>query len=273
MLVLPLASAALIGAAAGAAEALAVTRTDRVVPLPGLPSALADLRIAHVSDLHLGAPGVNASAGRRAVGLVQQAEPDLVAITGDLLSHPRGVDVLYEVLDGLSAPLGVFAVLGNHDLGDARDPFARAGAIPDLAPVGVELLRDRSTVVVRDGVSIAVSGIDPHRPSVVADGLPFGWPSVAADLHVVLAHYPDVFGGAPDDARGIVLAGHLHGGQICVPWPSGRVRLSQLGEGYEDGVYQRGALVLHVSRGVGTTLVPFRLFARPEVTIIRLVCA
>lgn len=270
MIALPLVGAAAIGAAAGAAEALAVTRTDRMVPLRGLPDELAGLRIAHVSDLHLGAPGVNASAARRAVGLVQQAEPDLIALTGDLLTHPRGLDVLYEVLDGLSAPLGVFAVLGNHDLGEARDPFAQAGPVPDLAPVGVDLLRDRTVAVEHGGRSVAISGVDPHRPSRVPDGLPYGWPVADADLHVVLAHFPDVFGGAPAGARGLVLAGHLHGGQICLPWPTGRVRFSQLGEDYEDGLYQRDGLALHVSRGVGTTLVPLRLFARPEITILRL---
>ena len=268
MLVLPLLGLAAAGAAAGAAEALSVARVDRTIPLPGLPDALDGLRIAHVSDLHLGAPGVNASAARRAVGLVQQAEPDLIAITGDLLSRPRGLDVLYEVLDGLRAPLGVFAVLGNHDLGEGRDPFASAGPVPDLAPVQVELLRDRTEVVEHAGARIAVTGLDPRR----ADALP-PWPSEPAGLQLVLAHYPDAFDAAPAGAAGLVLAGHLHGGQICVPWPTGRLRLSQLGERYAEGVYQRGPLALHVSRGVGTTLVPLRLFARPEVAILRLAVA
>ena len=99
------------------------------------------------------------------------------------------------------------------------------------------------------------------------------WPDADADLRLVLAHYPDVFDGAPADATGLVLSGHLHGGQICLPWPTGRVRLSQLGEEYADGVYQREALTMHVSRGVGTTFVPFRFFARPEVSILELVAA
>ena len=271
MIVLPLVGAAVLGAAAGAAEALAVVRTERQLPLHGLPAACAGLRIAHVSDLHLGAPGVNAAAARRAVGLVQEAAPDLIAITGDLRTHPRGTDDLLEVLGALDAPLGVFATLGNHDVGGVRDPFSRAGAIPDLAAVGVRLLRDETAVVEHAGARIAVSGVDPHRPREVPNGLPEGWPAADGDLHVVLAHYPDVYEGAPDDAAALILAGHLHGGQICLPWPTGRIRFSQLGEAFADGVYQRGALAMHVSRGVGTTFVPLRLFARPEVTILELV--
>lgn len=274
MIALPLVGAALLGgAAAGAAEALAVTRSERVLPLRGLPDACVGLRIAHVSDLHLGAPGVNAAAARRAVGLVQQAAPDLIAITGDLRTHPRGTDDLLEVLGGLDAPLGVFATLGNHDVGEVRDPFSRTGELPDLAAVGVHLLRDETIVIEHGGARIAVSGVDPHRPRHVPNGLAGGWPAADGDLHLVLAHYPDVFDGAPDDAAALILAGHLHGGQICLPWPTGRIRFSQLGERFADGIYQRDALAMHVSRGVGTTFVPFRLFARPEVSILELAAA
>ncbi|MFM9125270.1 MAG: hypothetical protein ACKOSO_09040, partial [Actinomycetota bacterium] len=67
------------------------------------------------------------------------------------------------------------------------------------------------------------------------------------------------------------VVGHLHGGQICVPWPTGRIRLSQLGQAYTDGVFRRGDATLHVTRGVGTTFVPFRILARPEVPVLELV--
>ena len=71
----------------------------------------------------------------------------------------------------------------------------------------------------------------------------------------------------------LVLAGHLHGGQVCIPWPSGRIRLSQINHAYTDGIFTRGDATMHVSRGVGTTFVPVRYFARPEITILRLVPA
>ena len=273
MFFLPLAGLAALGAAAGVAEARSVVRLDRTVSVAGLPADLDGLRIAHVSDLHLGVPGVNLAATRRAFALVQDAAPDLIAITGDLLTHPRGAADLLEVLDELEAPLGVYATLGNHDVGDVRDPFSRAGEIPDLASVGVELLRNRTIAITEGTATIAITGFEPHKPEGEGHSLPPGvaWPEQTADLNLVLAHYPDVFDAAPADASGLVLTGHLHGGQICVPWPTGRLRLSQFGHRYTEGLYHRDALTMHVSRGVGTTFVPFRFFARPEVTVVRVV--
>lgn len=278
-MILPLLGIAAAGAAIGLAEAAAVTRTDRVLPVPGLDPRLAGLRIAHLSDFHLGAPGPNGSATRRAVRIAMEAEPDLIAITGDQLSHPRGSDDLLELLAGLAAPLGVWAILGNHDLGYSRDPLARAGDVPDYASAGVRLLRDETAVVERDGARVAVSGIEPRRQERPSFATPLGapllepWPRVDADLHLVLSHYPDLFDEAPAGSRDVVLAGHLHGGQICVPWPGGRIRLSQLGQDYRDGVFRRGDATLHVTRGVGTTFVPFRILARPEVPVLELVAA
>lgn len=275
-MIVPLLGSTLAGAALGVAEAVAVVRTDRVLPVPGLDARLAGLRIAHLSDFHLGAPGPNATATRRAVRIAMAAEPDLIAITGDQLSHPRGTDDLLEVLADLDAPLGVWAILGNHDLGYSRDPLSRAGEVPDYASAGVRLLRDETVVVERGGVRIAISGIEPRRQERPTFTTPLGapllapWPAADAALHLVLSHYPDLFDEVPEGARDIVLAGHLHGGQICVPWPSGRLRLSQLGQRYADGVFGRGGSTLHVTRGVGTTFVPFRILARPEVPILEL---
>ncbi|MFM7247423.1 MAG: metallophosphoesterase [Actinomycetota bacterium] len=276
-MILPLLGIAAAGAALGVAEAVAVQRTDRTLPVPGLDPRLSGLRIAHLSDFHLGVPGPNAAAAQRAARIAMEAEPDLIAITGDQLSHPRGTDELLELLAGLDAPLGVWAILGNHDLGHSRDPLSRAGPVPDYASAGVRLLRDETVLVERDGARIAVSGIEPRRQERPTFTTPLGapleapWPVVDAELHVVLSHYPDLFDAAPTGSRDVVLAGHLHGGQICVPWPTGRIRLSQLGQAYRDGVFRRGDATLHVTRGVGTTFVPFRILARPEVPVLELV--
>ncbi len=277
MRLLPLLGIAALGLGAGMAEAISVVRLERELPIPDLDPRLHGLRIAHVSDLHLGAPGVNLRAARRAEALLAEAAPDLIAITGDQLSHERGAHQLLRFLRGLQAPLGVFAVLGNHDLGYVRDPFSKAGPVPDYASAGVQLLRDETVEVQRAGARIAISGIEPRRqegPQVLPPhGQPLlvPWPETNAELHVVLSHYPDLFDELPPGARDLVLAGHLHGGQICVPWPSGRIRLSQLNHAYSEGVFRRGDATMHVSRGVGTTFVPVRFLARPEITILTLV--
>ena len=274
---LPLIGIAAAGLAAGAAEAIAVVRIERDLRLPDLDPRVRGLRIAHVSDLHLGSPGVNSRAAWRALELVQEAAPDLIAITGDQLSHPRGAEELLNLLGRFDAPLGTFAILGNHDLGYVRDPFSRAGRVPDYAAAGVTLLRDSAVDIEHNGARITISGIEPRREERPHALAPFGapllapWPTTDADLHVVLSHYPDLFDEMPSGTHDLVLSGHLHGGQVCVPWPNGRIRLSQLNQHYSEGVYHREAATMHISRGVGTTFVPVRYFARPEITILTLV--
>jgi predicted MPP superfamily phosphohydrolase len=99
------------------------------VAVDGLPSELDGLRIAHLSDFHLGPPSRGSVAVRRAAAWVRERRPDLVVATGDLLSHPRGRAQLDETLRGLDA----FAVLGNHDIAVTRDPFSRPAELDGLA--------------------------------------------------------------------------------------------------------------------------------------------
>jgi predicted MPP superfamily phosphohydrolase len=116
------------------------------------------------------------------------------------------------------------------------------------------------------GASIDVTGLAPVRPARMPTQVPL--PAPEANLDVILALYPEVFDHIDPERRCVVLAGHLHGGQICLPRPGGRLRLSQRGRRYTEGVYRRGRVTMHVSRGTGTTFVPFRVLARPEVTML-----
>lgn len=231
------------------------------VTIPGLPASLDGLRIGHLSDFHLGAPlsrGKQASA--HAVGWVAARAPDLVCVTGDLVSHPRGEPQLRELLARLDRP---FVVLGNHDVAVTRDPFSRAAELRDLE--GTHLLRDESRTVETRGDRISVVGVDPEtyrakttRPHALADP--------AAGLRVLLCHFPGIVGRMPPGSFDLVLSGHLHAGQICLPVPGRRVALAHPRARYLAGLYDTAAGAMHVSPGTGTTFVPFRFFARPEVT-------
>ena len=97
---------------------------ELTVPLPGLPPELAGLRIAHLSDFHLGVPSPGVRAVERAVDWVAERKPDLVLLTGDLLARPEGAERLRELIERLPP---VYAVLGNHDYADSRDPVLEAG--------------------------------------------------------------------------------------------------------------------------------------------------
>jgi predicted MPP superfamily phosphohydrolase len=159
---------------------------------------------------------------------------------------------------------GAFAVLGNHDVASTRDPFSRPADLGDLE--AAVLLEHESVTLEHAGRRVQVAGGDPRRHrrphGQLADR--------AADLRILLVHFPDeVRTLAPGDFQ-LILAGHLHGGQICLPTPAGKVRLEHLRAPYWEGVFELPQGTLHVSRGLGTSFVPFRFLARPEATILRL---
>ncbi len=234
----------------------------REVPVARLPTQLDGLRIAHLSDFHLGAPlSRGRRATRRAVAWVAERRPDLVCVTGDLVSHQRGEPLLRELLRVLGRP---FVVLGNHDVAVTRDPFSRAAELADLREA--VLLRDAAATVDLRGVPVQVVGVDPVTfqrgradPGALTDP--------AARLRILLCHFPDVGERTPLDGFHLVLAGHLHAGQISLPLPGGRVALAHPRAAPLAGLHVRpGGAVLHVSPGTGTTFVPLRFCARPEAT-------
>lgn len=237
------------------------------VEVSGLPPELAGVRIAHLSDFHLGLASPGLSASRRAVAWVAARRPDLVCVTGDLVSHPRGERELRALLCRLGRP---YVVLGNHDVAVTRDPRSRAAELDDLRET--MLLRDDVVHVELRGVRVAIAGVDPTtyarrraRPAELVDP--------AAALRILLCHFPAVARALPPGSFHLILAGHLHAGQIVLPYPGGRLPLAHPRARELKGIHVHPAGVLHVSPGLGTTFVPFRFCARPEVTELVLIPA
>jgi predicted MPP superfamily phosphohydrolase len=123
-----------------------------------------------------------------------------------------------------------------------------------------ELLFDEGRLLELRGKRVWLAGLDPLSRGAEPDL------SRDADLRILLSHFPSVLDRLPPDAWDLVLAGHMHDGQICLPYPGGKLRLAHPRAVYTHGLYRRGATVMHVSPGLGTTFVPFRFFARPEAT-------
>ena len=193
------------------------------VPLPGLPTELQGMRIAHLSDFHLGFPSRGERAVHRAVRWVAAREPDLVLITGDLLSRPGAEPRLRMLLDLLP---NSFAVLGNHDFAISRDPFSKPSALADLG--STTLLVDEARIVELRGRRVQIVGVDPRsyrrgtaRPAELADE--------GADLRILLCHFPNMIDKLPPGAFDLVLAGHLHAGQIVLPYGRSKLRLAHCG--------------------------------------------
>ena len=234
----------------------------RVLPvgIEGLPASLDGLRIVHLSDFHLGTPSRGRVAVERAVAWAEGRDPDLVLISGDLLSRPSGEESLRRLLGRLRRS---YAVLGNHDYADSRDPFSKPAVASDLGET--VLLRDESRTLELRGARVQVAGVDARtyrdgraRPERLVDR--------GADLRILLCHYPYVVRSLSPGAFHLVLAGHLHAGQITLPYGFGRLRLAHLRNPFAEGLFRTPTATLHVSPGLGTTFVPFRFFARPEAT-------
>ena len=252
--------AALAGAALGAAgwgwfEAGWLRVAQRRLAIPGLPPALDGVRLVHLSDFHLGLPSRGARAVRQAVQWTIERDPDLVLVTGDLVARPRGEPLLRDLLGSLPR---CYAILGNHDLAISRDPFSAPVDLSGLEPA--TLLLNEGRLLELRGHRVWIAGHDPRsrwkEPDLAHE----------ADLSILLSHFPSVLDRLPEDSFDVVLAGHMHDGQICLPYPGGKLRLAHPSARHTHGVYRRGHTVMHVSAGLGTTFVPFRFFARPEAT-------
>lgn len=228
---------------------------------PGLPATFDGVRIAQVSDVHAGAfmPTERLDAVR---GLVEALAPDLVVYTGDQLDR-RAVDAELFVhgFAGLTAPLGAFGVLGNHDHIASEEL-----AVAALDAVGATPLVNAAVVLERAGGKLLLAGVDDLDSPAGAD-----FEVVRrhqADFRILLCHQPRGWARARRAGAEITLAGHTHGGQIA--FPSRGVNLARLSTRYIAGPYANGGHLLFVSRGIGVGAVPVRYGSPPEVDLITL---
>jgi len=263
-------AAAVAGAAAAGVagwslfESQWVEFREEEVALRRLPPELDGLTIVHLSDFHLGTLSFNGRALDRAVRWASERPCDIVAITGDLLSRRRGEPQFEAAVAALESRFGVFAVLGNHDVEITRDPFSQPTDASVVRRAGAVLLENDSVLLEVNGKSVQIVGGDQTLGTYWSSLARLADP--AADLRILLFHFPDIVRYLSPGAFDLVLAGHLHGGQICIPTPRGKVRLEHLRAQHWDGLHETPAGVLHISRGLGTSFVPFRFLARPEAT-------
>ncbi len=230
---------------------------------PALPRSFDGLRIAQVADVHAGI-FMPTQRLARVRDLVEGLDPDLIAFTGDQLDR-RDVDaeIFVHGFAGISAPLGVFGVLGNHDHIAGGELAARA-----LEAVGATPLVNGAATIVRGRNRLLVAGVDD------LDAPPGSGPDYSilsatrADFRLLLCHQPNGWAAGRLAGADLTLAGHTHGGQIA--FPSRGVNLARLRTPYIAGPYRRGEALLYVSRGVGVGAVPLRFGSPPEVDLITL---
>ena len=235
------------------------------------PSRLDGFTIALLSDFHYDSY-FSVHPIRRAVEMVNELRPDLIALTGDFVSVPwfgdraKGAalaEPCAQLLGKLQAPHGVWAVLGNHDA------FTEPDRITDvIQAVGIPVLSNRSVPIEKDGTRFWLGGIDdvlggtPDLPSTLH--------SVPSDEAVVLmAHEPDYADFVASYAVDLQLSGHTHGGQVKIPFLR-PLYLPELAKKYVQGLFQVRGLALYTNAGIGTVQLPVRWNCPPEVTLLQL---
>lgn len=242
------------------------------VPVRGLPPAFDGFRIAHLTDLHAGKQ-LPAAYLAEAIDLTLAQEPDMVVVTGDFIHHGfRHVRDAAAVAGRLSAPHGVFAVLGNHDysirnaFGFRRHPRLHQAVADALVDNGVSVLRNETRPLVRGGDELLLTGVDDlwsrecDLDKAYADG--------GTGARLVLAHNPRTVEQLGERRCDLMLSGHTHGGQVNLP-KLGRVTLGKKAKRWAAGAYRYGDTYLYVNKGVGFGW-RLRFGVRPEVAVLTL---
>jgi predicted MPP superfamily phosphohydrolase len=227
---------------------------EKMLRLPGLPHAWDGLSVLHISDLHMcGTP--DRAFFQEVMERCRTWEPDIVAITGDTVDSPVHHRWLLPVLGRLKWRIGAFAILGNHeewyDHSLVRRRFRRLGF---------------------DVIGNAWRQVDVHGQPLVIIGNEYPWFRPAPDLadcpvgpfRLCLSHSPDNIRWAQRHGIGLMLAGHVHGGQIRLPLIGSVLVPSRFSRRYDAGTFDEPPTVLHVSRGLSGQH-PVRYHCRPEV--------
>ena len=239
-----------------------------------LPESFDGYRIAHVSDLH------NAEMGEdneKLLAMLREADPDMIAITGDLIdSRNTNVEIALQFAQEAMKIAPCYYVSGNHEARVNEYEELKTG----LKSAGVIILEDTQTEISIEGQTITLIGV--NDPSFQTDYL-FGdsetvMNSKLTELHtdgeaftILLSHRPELFDAYAEHDVDLVLSGHAHGGQFRLPFIGGVVAPNQgLFPEYDAGVYTDGNTNMLVSRGVGNSILPFRINNRPEVILIEL---
>lgn len=235
--------------------------------LPRLSSAFDGYRVVHISDIHLGTGVMTAERLAFIVDMVNAQQPDLVAITGDFVTHPP-IDPL---IPGLVVTLmqltprdAAAAVLGNHDHWTAPDEIRQM-----LRDTGVVDLSNSVHTIRRGAAALHIAGVDDwwerqDRLDLVLAQLP------EDGAAVLLAHEPDYADISAASGRfDLQLSGHSHGGQVIVPFV-GPIVLPRYGRKYPLGLYSVGSMWQYTNRGIGTVKPSVRFNCRPEITVFTL---
>jgi hypothetical protein len=241
------------------AENIKIRRQD--ICSPQVPGSFDGFTILHLSDLHA---DMNGGAMRRLIELLPTVSYDLCVLTGDYRgktygSYQAAIEGLARVRAHLQGP--VYGVLGNHDT---------IRMVPPLEEIGIRMLLNESEAIERGGEQIHLVGIDDAHYYRV-DNIEKAASSVpAAEYSILLSHTPEIYRQAAHAGFKLLLSGHTHGGQICLPGAIPIILDSVLPRRMAAGAWTYRGMVGYTSAGVGSCILPVRLNCPPEITLHRL---
>lgn len=239
-----------------------VTETD--IFIGELPERFEGFRITQITDIHHSRI-VGLGDVRRMVAIAQETRPDLIALTGDYTTtYRRFIEPCAEALAGLSAPEGVWAVLGNHD--HYTDPELTTRALQSRRMV---VMNNLNTTLRRGTDAIQLAGIDDWSWAG-ADWSRAFYGLEPSRPTILLSHQPTVLDLDQAKKAALIISGHTHGGQIRLPVIGAPARFVTQHLKYASGLFRRGQTQLYVSRGTGVIGLPVRFGARPEISVLRL---
>ena len=235
--------------------------------VPSWPAECDGIRVALLADLHVGSPYNGTDKLAKIVDLTLAAKPDLILLLGDyVIGRVLGgtyipPETIADGLRRLSAPMGVFAVLGNHDRYHDAKRIEKA-----FDAVGIRLLEDAAVSLVSGKCRFWLVGLSdfwegPRDYNAALSEVPRGAPVVA------FTHNPDLFPQLPDNVN-VTFAGHTHGGQVYLPIVGRMIVPSQYHQRFAAGHIVEGGRHLFVSPGLGTSIVPVRFLVPPEVSVV-----
>lgn len=241
----------------------ALTATEFTVQSSTIPAPFSGFRIAQVSDLH------NAEFGhgnKKLLTLLENSQPDLIAVTGDLLDSRRtDTDVAVDFIREAVKIAPVYYIPGNHE---SRIPESYKALKTAVEALGVRVLENESLAFEKDGHFITVTGIlDPDFGIAMPE-------LTCESFQLVLSHRPELFDWYVQQTFDLVLTGHAHGGQFRLPFIGGLFAPHQgFFPKYDSGVFEENMTTMVVSRGLGNSLFPLRFNNRPELIIVTLKAA
>lgn len=254
-------------------NSLEITKIE--LGLSGVPKGFEGLRIVHISDLHNKSFGKDQS---KLIKKIKELNPDIIAITGDIVDRRKyNEEPAVKLAEGLSKIAPTFYVIGNHEAWSGKITSLEG----KLSESGVRVLRNEAFRLDKNGEHINILGIDDPSSSYLENYIGEKTAGIEIDnikknlsrydFNILLSHRPEMIEVYASRGIPLVLSGHAHGGQVRLPFLGG---LAAPGQGlfpkYTHGVVKRDNTALVISRGLGNSIVPQRLFNRPELVLITL---